>query len=91
VAGGGGDIFIHEGEVAKVVNCGTGYGSPSGEWRQRIGFLARVCKFEGELVQQNGNFNLVLLSLWARAKLSAWVVDFHLAKHNVERVNMPLL
>jgi hypothetical protein len=48
-------------------------------------------KFGGEVVQQNNTLVLVYLSLQARAKWSAQVLDFCLAKHGAERVNGPLL
>jgi hypothetical protein len=68
------------GEVAeatsRAVNNGADYGSPSGKWRRRLGFLARVSKMGDELVQHNGKFDSVHLFLPARAKQSGWWLIF---------------
>jgi hypothetical protein len=77
--------------TSRAANNGADYDSSSDEWWWRLGFLPRVSKMGDELVQHNGKFDSVHLFLSAREKRSAQVVDFHLAKHNGERVIGPLL
>jgi hypothetical protein len=77
--------------MSRVANNGADYDSPSDEWWRRLGFLPRVSKMGDELVQHNGKFDSAHLFLSARAKRSAQVVDFHLAKHNAKRVIIMIL
>jgi hypothetical protein len=70
--------------MSRATNSNADYSSPSGERQRRLGFLTRVSKIGDELVQQNDKFDSVHLFLPAKAKRSAWVVDFHLANHGAE-------
>jgi hypothetical protein len=70
--------------TSRAANNGADYDSSSDEWWWRLGFLPRVSKMGDELVQQNDKFDSVHLFLPAKAKRSAWVVDFHLANHDAE-------